>query len=102
MNTAAASVMRDSPADPPIWNRIRKTNAFLRKLSLNAEKNWHQNSGAKRRDNRIGSDIEKFLKFALRLVRSRGREAPGRQFKGPAEPCQPVSRRGLSWSSQAL
>ena len=34
------------PADP---NRIRKTSAFLRKLSLNAEKNWHQNSGAKRR-----------------------------------------------------
>jgi hypothetical protein len=26
----------------------------LRKLSLNAEKNWHQNSGAKRRDNSRG------------------------------------------------
>ena len=31
-------------------NRIRNTSAFFRKLSLNAEKNWHQNSGAKRRD----------------------------------------------------
>ena len=31
------------------WNRIRKTSEFLRKLSLKAEKNWHQNSGAKRR-----------------------------------------------------
>ena len=30
-------------------NRIRNTSAFFRKLSLNAEKNWHQNSGAKRR-----------------------------------------------------
>ena len=28
--------------------RISSTSAFLRKLSLNAEKNWHQNSGAKR------------------------------------------------------
>src|SRR5215203_2783332 len=52
MNTAAASVMRDSAAEPPILNRIRNTRAFLRKLSLNAEKNWHQNSGAKRRDSR--------------------------------------------------
>ena len=34
---------------PPIWNRIRKTSAVLRKLSPNAEKNWHQNNGAKRR-----------------------------------------------------
>src|SRR5882757_3355622 len=50
MNTAAARVMRDSAAEPPILNRIRKTRAFFRKLSLNAEKNWHQNSGAKRRD----------------------------------------------------
>ena len=58
MNTAAASVISDSPADPPILNRIRKTSAFLRKLSLKAEKNWHQNNGAKRRDRSIGSDIE--------------------------------------------
>ena len=41
-------------AEPPILNRIRNTSAFLRKLSLNAEKNWHQNSGAKRRDNSRG------------------------------------------------
>ena len=40
---------RVSPSEPPIWNRIRKTSAFLRKLSLNAEKNWVQNRGAKRR-----------------------------------------------------
>ena len=35
---------------PAILNRIRNTSAFFRKLSLNAEKNWHQNSGAKRRE----------------------------------------------------
>ncbi len=56
MNTAAASVIRDSAAEPPILNRIRNTRAFFRKLSLNAEKNWHQNSGAKRRDNRRDLD----------------------------------------------
>ena len=30
-------------------NRMTKTSAVLRKLSLKAAKNWHQNSGAKRR-----------------------------------------------------
>jgi hypothetical protein len=29
----------------------------LRKLSLKAEKNWHQNSGANRRDNIKGCDM---------------------------------------------
>jgi hypothetical protein len=29
----------------------------LRKLSLKAEKNWHQNSGAKRHDSKRGVDI---------------------------------------------
>jgi hypothetical protein len=28
---------------------MRKTREVLRKLSANAEKNWHQNRGAKRR-----------------------------------------------------
>ena len=56
MNIAAASVIRDSASEPPILNRIRKTRAFFRKLSLNAEKNWHQNSGAKRRDSKSGLD----------------------------------------------
>src|SRR5215475_7719291 len=49
MKTAAASVIKASALSPPIWNRIRKTSAFFRKLSLKAEKNWHQNRGAKRR-----------------------------------------------------
>src|SRR6187200_2401237 len=51
MKTAAASVTSAPACDPPMsgWNRMRKTRAFLRKLSLNAEKNWHQNNGAKRR-----------------------------------------------------
>src|SRR5437868_4738262 len=47
MNTAAVSVI--SAPSPPSLNRIKNTSAFLRKLSLNAEKNWHQNRGAKRR-----------------------------------------------------
>src|ERR1043166_8096821 len=50
MNTAAVSVISASRLVTPGANRIRNTSAFLRKLSLNAEKNWHQNSGAKRRD----------------------------------------------------
>src|ERR1700746_950852 len=49
MKTAAATVMSAWASSPPIWNRMRKTCAFLRKLSLNAEKNWVQNRGAKRR-----------------------------------------------------
>src|SRR3974390_3120444 len=54
MNTAAASVINDSPIDPPIWKSIRKTNAVFRKLALKAEKNWHQNRGANRRDRSKG------------------------------------------------
>src|SRR5947209_16097105 len=50
MNTAAASWVSGSARLPPIWNTIRKASAFLRKLSLKAEKNWHQNNGEKRRD----------------------------------------------------
>src|SRR6266403_3824046 len=49
MKTAAASVMSASASAPPMRNRMRKTSAFLRKLSLKAEKNWVQNRGAKRR-----------------------------------------------------
>jgi hypothetical protein len=39
------------------WNRITKTSAVLRKLSLNAAKNWHQNSGANRLDNSRGDGM---------------------------------------------
>jgi hypothetical protein len=39
-----------TPPAPPSPNRISMTSAFLRKLSLRAEQNWHQKSGAKRRD----------------------------------------------------
>ena len=51
MNTAPASVtsIGEPPPSPPTLNRIRNTRAFLRKLSLKAEKNWHQNRGANRR-----------------------------------------------------
>src|SRR5215475_6872486 len=49
MNTAAASVISASASAPPMWNSRRKTSDVLRKLSLNAAKNWVQNRGAKRR-----------------------------------------------------
>src|SRR5262249_4272906 len=49
MKTAAASVISASASAPPIWNSSRKTSEVLRKLSLNAAKNWVQNRGAKRR-----------------------------------------------------
>jgi hypothetical protein len=50
MKIASASVFSEAAPSPPIWKTMRNPSAFLRKLSLNAEKNWHQNSGAKRRD----------------------------------------------------
>src|SRR5712671_5419842 len=49
MKTAGASVTSTPALVPPILNNMRKISACLRKLSLNAAKNWHQNSGAKRR-----------------------------------------------------
>ncbi len=56
---------------PDVVNRIRKTSAFLRKLSLNAEKNWVQNKGAKRRVMSRDEDI------ASPVVRSGRGHAPG-------------------------
>src|ERR1041385_6407951 len=56
MNTAAASCVSGSARLPPIWKTIRNAKAFFRKLSLNAEKNWHQNRGAKRRDSKMDLD----------------------------------------------
>src|SRR5207342_478262 len=57
MKTAAASVINASASEPPMWNRMRKTREFLRKLSLKAEKNWVQNKGAKRRVRSRDEDI---------------------------------------------
>src|SRR6516162_2124649 len=53
-----ANVTKDSPDWPAILNRISKASVFFRKLSLKAEKNWHQNSGAKRREVRSDCDID--------------------------------------------
>src|SRR5919198_1718654 len=57
MKIPSARVLSEAASWPPILNTIRKPSAFFRKLSLNAEKNWHQNSGAKRRDVIRWSDI---------------------------------------------
>src|SRR5581483_295367 len=48
INTALAKVIRASASLALEWKRITKTRAVFRKLSLNAAKNWHQKSGAKR------------------------------------------------------
>src|SRR3982751_4716497 len=57
MKMAAVSVISAARLPTPGANKIRNTSAFFRKLSLNAEKNWHQNKGAKRRDVIRLSDI---------------------------------------------
>src|SRR6185312_3042089 len=56
MKIALASVISAS-ASARAPNRIKKTSVVLRKLSLNAAKNWHQNSGAKRLDSIRGGGI---------------------------------------------
>ena len=57
MKMALASVTRASASAAAERNKIRKTSEVLRKLSLNAAKNWHQNSGAKRLDSSRGGGI---------------------------------------------
>ena len=47
---ATVTSMAAVAGEAPTLNRMRNTRAFLRTLSLKAEKNWHQNSGAKRLD----------------------------------------------------
>src|SRR5215469_5273654 len=50
INVAPASWVNDAALAPFISNTMMNSKAVLRKLSPNAAKNWHQNSGAKRRD----------------------------------------------------
>src|SRR5262249_38788731 len=57
MKAALASVISASESALSDWNRMTKTSAVLRKLSLNAAKNWHQNSGANRLDNSRGDGM---------------------------------------------
>ena len=52
MKTPPATVMSVSALPAAIFAMMRKTSEFFRKLSLNAEKNWVQNSAAKRRAER--------------------------------------------------
>src|SRR6516165_1587270 len=65
IKVAPASVISDSASAPESLNKIRKTREFFKKLSLNALKNWHQNSGAKR------FVVIKVLNMALGVCRSR-------------------------------
>jgi hypothetical protein len=61
---------------------MTKTSVVLRKLSLNAAKNWHQNSGANRLDSRRGVGMPghycKVPMIALAKVQKIGRPS-GRQ-----------------------
>src|SRR5262245_22955823 len=57
MKTAPADVISASGLLMPDWNRITKTSAVLRKLSLNAAKNWHQKSGANFLDSNKGAGM---------------------------------------------
>src|SRR5580658_8495120 len=50
MKMPIASVTFEPTSLPPKRNRISITSIWRTKLSLNAERNWHQNSGAKRRE----------------------------------------------------
>src|SRR5579872_500213 len=76
---------------PPGRNRIRNTSEVLRKLSLNAEKNWHQNSGAKRGDNSSGGIS----------TRSRTTVGAGYSSKRAAPPGRPGQHATLLLSLQA-
>src|SRR5262245_43047757 len=87
MNTAAASVISASASAPPIWNSRRKTSEVLRKLSLNAAKNWVQNRGAKRRVISRNEDM------AFPLAPSGGRERASHPVDLMATPC-PLPARG--------
>ena len=66
---ALASVISASASAAPERNKIKNTSAVLRKLSLNAAKNWHQNSGAKRLDKIRGGGIAPIIaKFRRRVA----------------------------------
>ena len=50
MKMAPAKVTSDAASSAASLNRMRNTNVFFRKLSLNADRNCVQKSGANRRD----------------------------------------------------
>jgi hypothetical protein len=62
-------------------------------LSLKAEKNWHQNSGAKRRDVINGVDMAMASIRAVGSGGPRGRTVPG-QFRRAVPPRQRVQPGG--------
>ena len=49
MKIPTASVISDPAASSPSRNRMSMASIWRTKLSLKAEKNWHQKRGAKRR-----------------------------------------------------
>ncbi|MEJ0096321.1 MAG: hypothetical protein WDN46_23830 [Methylocella sp.] len=68
MKIPMASVM-NTPALSPSRNRISMASMLRTKLSLNAEKNWHQNKGAKRRLHSRSISPEKVERDTVVLTR---------------------------------
>src|SRR5690349_1737276 len=61
---------------------MTKTSAVLRKLSLNAAKNWHQNNGAKRFDSRRKGPMLHYYKVPSWLRPEKRRPFSGRLNDG--------------------
>src|SRR5262245_36372808 len=61
----------------PDRNRMTKTSAVFRKLSLNAAKNWHQNRGANRLDSNRGSGMPPHYCKVPRRSRRHGTKKSG-------------------------
>src|SRR5262249_25651446 len=61
----------------PDRNRVTKTSAVFRKLSLNAAKNWHQNRGANRLDSNRGSGMPPYYCKVPRRSRRHGTKKCG-------------------------
>src|SRR5258708_31444632 len=87
MKIASASGFSEAAPSPTIWKTMRNPSAFLRKLSLNAEKNWHQNSGAKRRDVMRCIDMARAFPIG-----SDGLRQPLRENQGPPADRRPEGR----------
>src|SRR5262245_25715704 len=99
MNTAAVSWISGSSSVAPGAKRIRNTSEFFRKLSLKALKNWHQNSGAKRRVGMRIMDIGQALwtlRVPAELGLRRNAHSGGRRTRSataPGSPSAPAQQR---------
>src|SRR5215813_9270417 len=99
MKIASASVFSEAAPALPIWNTMRNPSAFLRKLSLNAEKNWHQNSGAKRRD------VMRFVDMVRAFSWSEGAERSSQgenERRYQPDGCSRVRAMAFIWDAEPI